>query len=127
MATYRDEKIVNVYANKFRSEWTNTDVRIRFGETLYISSPEKLLVVEERVGVTMTFLTAKRLRNALNHLIARYEEVNGEIVEGDVFDWKPSRHTPADDLEPVGDLLLEESEAAPITPPPNPDDRMEIG
>jgi len=88
---YDSENIVNVYANRFRTEWTNTDLRIRFGEIMFQSKmlkgdaapkSQRTLIIEERVGLTMTWLTAKELRDELNTLITKYEAANGELVDG---------------------------------------------
>jgi hypothetical protein len=84
---YTNTNNLSVYANRFRAEWTNTDIRIRFGEIMY-GVPGKHLVIEERVAVTMTWLRAKELRDDLNVFIAKYEEVNGELKDPEVISTK---------------------------------------
>jgi len=106
---YKNQNMVSVYANRYKTEWTNTDLRIRFGEIMF-SAPGKHLVIEERVGVTMTWLTAKELRDDLNLLVAKYEEANGEIIDGVVISTRPKATPSAEDevLEPLDDLSSEE-------------------
>jgi len=110
--TYDNRNIVNVYANRFRTEWTNTDLRIRFGEIMFTSNvvntddgdpshSNRKLFVEERVGLTMTWLTAKELRDTLNELLAEYEKANGELVDGVTIEWKSkTTKTPSGPTEP---------------------------
>lgn len=89
---YNSDKMISVYANRYYTEWTNVDLRIRFGEIMFASpgSKDKKLIIEERVGVTLSWLRAKQLRDSLNQLIDIYERVNGEIKEGDVISTKTS-------------------------------------
>ena len=98
---YDNRNIVNVYANRFRTEWTSADLRIRFGEIMYTSNvvsnaadsdparSHRKLFVEERVGLTMTWLMAKELRDALDELVTKYEKANGTIVDGTVITTTP--------------------------------------
>lgn len=89
MAEFVNDHIINVYANRYRTEWSDYDLRIRFGEMLYVGSTSKSnkkLIIEERVGVTMTWKTAKELRDHLDMLVKTYEEANGEIKEAIVID-----------------------------------------
>ncbi len=107
---YDSTNIVNIYANMFRTEWTNTDLRIRFGELLYSSSDaaRKTLVVEERIGVTITWLRAKELRDQLNLLVTKYEEANGQLVEMKVISTRAPKTT--DTTEPPPQSEGEEEE-----------------
>jgi hypothetical protein len=114
--TWKSQNIINIYANRFRTEWTNTDLRVRLGEMMFsFDDPaRKKLVVEERVGVTMTWLTAKELRDQLDLLITKYEAANGEILDGEVISTK-STDTTEEMIEPVGELPSEE-ESDYVTP-----------
>jgi hypothetical protein len=95
---YKNDKMISVYANRYFTEWTNTDLRIRFGEIMFVAPGQKTkkLIIEERVGVTMSWLRAKQLRDSLSELIEIYEKVNGELTDGQVIS------TESDDIiEPV--------------------------
>jgi hypothetical protein len=71
--------MVSAYANRHYFEWTESDVRIRFGEEVFITPAHDDTVIEEKVAVTVTWLAAKHLRNGLSELISSYESANGEI------------------------------------------------
>jgi Protein of unknown function (DUF3467) len=72
--------VMNIYANSARLEWTLYDVRMRFGQLLFVGNPEeRRMIVEERVAVTVAWAEAKYLRDLLADLINKYERVNGEI------------------------------------------------
>jgi hypothetical protein len=98
---YKSDKMISVYANRYYTEWTNTDLRIRFGEIMFVAPGQKnkKLIIEERVGVTMSWLRAKQLRDTLNELIEKYEKANGELIDGEIISIKGE-----ETIEPVGPL-----------------------
>lgn len=73
------------YSNVFNLNWTQTDVRLRFGELIQISTDEKRTwqnqqpVIEERAAVTIPWSQAKVLRDILDAVIQSYEKLNGEL------------------------------------------------
>ena len=75
--------MLRIYGNQFTLDWTASDIRIRFAELNVeptVKTPGiKMVKIEERASVTITWANAKYLRDALADAIVRYENVNGEI------------------------------------------------
>lgn len=79
------ETIPNVYANHLDANWTASDITIRFGQTIPLyTSGEQRWGTGQRVAVTLPWAKVKNLRDILVELVKRYEDVNGEIKEGQV-------------------------------------------
>ena len=73
-----------IYGNHILLDWTINDVHIRISELsvtpIYRTPPnQKILKLEERAAVTLTWGTAKYLMGELQAVIKKYEEINGEI------------------------------------------------
>jgi hypothetical protein len=75
----------NVYANHIHVQWTNHDMRVRFGELVKIEDPTaktpKTFTIENRVAITMAWTEAKYFLSVLTDLIRKYEAINGEIKQ----------------------------------------------
>ena len=77
--------IFEAYSNVVNSNWTLTDVRLRFAELIYVPDEDRPNwenqhgVVMERAAITIPWYQAKVLRNILDGLIKNYEAVNGEL------------------------------------------------
>jgi len=76
--------ISEVYSNTFHITWSLDDVRIRLAQivpsdTKRNPGPEFMAVAEERAGVTLTWRSAKVLRDQLSTVIESYENSNGPI------------------------------------------------
>src|ERR1035437_4431652 len=72
-----------IYTNFLHSNWSLYDVRVRLGQLIpdpkNANASVSKWVVEERAAVTFAWAEAKVLSDLLVKLIAKYEEVNGEI------------------------------------------------
>jgi hypothetical protein len=73
---------VNLYANFVEVFYTPVDVSVAAGRIIpkfAPINPTQPLEVEEQGTVTMSWWSAKILRDQLTQLIASYEKANGEI------------------------------------------------
>jgi hypothetical protein len=69
-----------IYCNYLHAGWTLFDVRLVMGQLVPLSDDlDSQFVAEQRAAVTMAWPEAKVLRDMLSDLVARFEEVNGEI------------------------------------------------
>jgi uncharacterized protein DUF3467 len=73
------ENTPEIYGNFFHTSWTLVDVRIQVGQLVTQGADLSRFVAEPRGAVTMAWGQAKVLRDTLNSVLAKYEEVNGEI------------------------------------------------
>lgn len=76
------EGIHNIYANHLQALWTPSGVRIKYGELINIggSIEQRVLTIEDRAAVTLSWTQAKYLHTVLTDIIGRYEVLNGEII-----------------------------------------------
>ena len=77
-----DEGSVNLYSNFVGISWTPVDVSVAAGRIIpkfMPIDPGQPLEVEEQGTVTMSWSSAKFLRDQLAQLVASYEKTNGEI------------------------------------------------
>lgn len=76
------EGAVDLYSNFVALSWTPVDVSVAAGRIIPKFAPIKPgapLEVEEQGTVTMSWWSAKFLRDQLAQVIASYEKANGEI------------------------------------------------
>jgi len=76
--------VFEVYANMAHITWTLDDIRIRLGQVVGSAAtpnpgPEYKGVSEERAAVTLSWRSAKIIRDQLTGIINSYENANGVI------------------------------------------------
>jgi Protein of unknown function (DUF3467) len=80
-----EEGVFYAYANLVNMNWTQTDVRIRFGELLQVPDEDNPTwdhqrgILLERASITIPWIQAKVLRDMLDGVIRNYETLNGEL------------------------------------------------
>lgn len=73
------------YANIVSTDWTLTDVQLRFFALMYGPNPDSPIysnqsgIIEERASMTIPWHQAKVLRDMLADAVAAYESANGEL------------------------------------------------
>src|SRR5258705_13951117 len=82
--TVSSSGISEVYANMIHVTWSLDDVRVRLaqlvpGDTNRNPGPDFTAVAEERAAATLTWRSAKILRDQLSGVIESYENSNGPI------------------------------------------------
>jgi len=73
---------VQMYSNFTNASWTLTDISIAIGRIIPKFNPidhAQGMEVEEQAAVTMSWASAKGLRDMLTNLVTAYEKANGEI------------------------------------------------
>jgi|HubBroStandDraft_1064217.scaffolds.fasta_scaffold62398_1 hypothetical protein len=69
--------LFTTYANNTQLAWTHFDVRMVFGEV--VDSLADKIVIEQRAQITISYLQAKFLMQALNQAINLHESIFGEL------------------------------------------------
>lgn len=78
----RRDDSTEIYTNFHFVNWSIVDVRLRFGQLTPTDQNEQGkigVVAEEQAAVTMSWASAKVLRDSLSDAIQRYEKANGII------------------------------------------------
>lgn len=80
-----NDGIFEAYANVVNMNWTPYDIRLRFAELMQVPDDDRPTwenqhgILLERVAVTLPWHQAKILRDLLDGVIRKYEEINGEL------------------------------------------------
>jgi hypothetical protein len=78
-----EDGVCEAYSDWFHVNWMPLTVRVRFAQVVADprTSPDKATwVLDERVALTMPWVTVKSLNEMFTKLITAYEKTNGEIV-----------------------------------------------
>jgi len=73
------EDTFDVYSNFSDVNWSLHDLTFRFGQITPMLKDSDTWIADEKVRVTVAWAYAKALNAVLTHLVASYENVNGEI------------------------------------------------
>jgi hypothetical protein len=80
-----EDGVFEAYSNVVNTNWTLTDVRIRFAELIQVPDDDRPTwenqhgILLERVAVTIPWYQAKVLRDVLDGIVKNYESINGEL------------------------------------------------
>jgi hypothetical protein len=78
-----EDGVCEAYSDWFHINWMPLTVRIRFAQIVAdprISPDKATWVLDERVALTLPWVTVKSLNEMFTKLITTYEKTNGEII-----------------------------------------------